>query len=824
MQHSISCPHCRGSIALQDARPGRFRIKCPACGDPIALTVPDDPAGPPLVALSRPAATEPTAESAGQPPRGEPTAGYVATPPDGPDPAFRPPGRLGGYRVGPEIGSTRAGRAFEGWRRATGRMLALLVPRPRWAADARYVARFAREATAAAQLDHPNLVRVEEFRIERGLPFVASAGFEGARSLSDPARGRGGLDRAGRVAAILHAARGLRHAHEQQVFHRDLDLGSIWVDARGLVRLAGVGLGLTPDTPEDPTRGAVEVPGAASTALAAPPEPASAAAAREDLAALGRALSTLVGGPQGGRAVPPGLSAVIRRMTGEGPDPRFTDLGAATRALEAEMGVGGPFTPTDEDGAELEACVVGFEAPPLLKARDLAGPGALALGGLLAVLLMVGGKPAAGLGILAFGGLVGTVLLAFRGLAGPDPAFERLRELILGGGGGDRLTVAAVLVLAVGALALAHLLAWWAVLGALAIALAGAYHYALDRPIAAARVESLARAGTLLLRLRRLGVAEDDIRRFACRGAGRRWEEFYESLFGYEAMRQARGRWGPDAGGKRRPRRAPWRDPIVDFADARLRARRRGRDLALLGLVEERGLEARGINLLTARRRGRLVAEATLALADQYRRSAEGSLGLPLMNALVRATERPHDFLASPEIAEAAEPPAWREALAATLRSGFGPRARFLAGCALLAGFLVWMDRNHLISAAEIKADVLAAAEDREQAVANAEKVGRKLAENVRGVADAQVPTRPLRLGPVSVDGSGLGAAGLILILSAAFGGARIAAFAVPGAAVAALGARLAADARPFGPGSLLAMAVGAGFLGLGMLFGRSRD
>ncbi len=832
MTHSISCPHCRASIAINDARAGRFRIKCPTCGRPIALTIPDDPAAPPLVAAGDPSPAEPQAQPEPTveyvPPArpAEPTTEYVPPAGDrGPiEPDFRPPRTLGGYRVGPALGPTRAGAAFRGRRWATGRAVTLTLPRPRWAADARYVARFAREATASAQLDHPNLARGLDFGVARGLPFAASDRPDDASPLSDPSRGRGGLDRSARVAAILHAARGLRHAHEQQVFHRDLTLDQILVDALGLVRVSGVGLGLTPDTPEDPLRPVVEVPGAAPTPQASPPEPAAARAAREDVAALGRALGTLLGGPRGDRAVPPGLASTARRMIGEGPEPRFPDLGAATRALEAELGVAGPFTPGDEEASGLEAAARGFDEPPLLRARSLAEPGALALLGLFVAVLLLTGKPATALGSVAFGSLVALALLAFRGVAGRDPIFDRLRELALGGPRGDLLTSAAVLALALGTLAATHLLAPWVALAVVAVALAGAYHHALDRPIAAARAEPLARARALLLVLRRRGVDEDDLRRFACRQAGPGWEEFYETLFGYDAMRQARDRWGLDAGGKARARHARWRDPIVALLGAPLEARRRDRDLALLGSIEERGLEARGINLLTARRRGRRVAEATVALAARYRDSPDRSLGLPLMTALVRAADRPDEFLAAPEVAEAAEPPAWREALAGLGRGAFGPRARFLAGVALLAGFLVWMDRNGLISAAEIRADVLAATEGREQAVANAEKLGRKLVENVQGVAGAAIPTRPLQIGPVALDGSGLGVAGLILALSAAFAGTRMALFALPGALIAAGGAHLLAGARPFGPTSLGAMALGAGCLALGILFGRTRD
>jgi len=839
----IRCPRCRDEIAIKDARPGRFRIKCPRCGSPFALTVPDEPGAAAVVeALAAEAPAPSPTPAPPPPPPPPPTAGPTvpgARPdPAGAEPVAQPPRSLGGYRVGRLLGPIRSGAIYLARRRATGRELALAILRPRWAADAAFVARFAREAYASAQLEHPNLAPVVDFGVDKGLPFAASD-TSGDFPLSDPARGRAGLDRPARAAAILHAARGLRHAHEQQVFHRDLSLDKIRVDARGLVRLAEVGLGLTPETPVAPAVAPVVLAGGLAPGAPPPPasatppapEPPSASAARDDVAALGRALLTLLGGAAGDRAIPPGLATVARRMAGDSPAGPFADLGAATRALEAELGVAGPFAPGDDEAAEFEAAARDFDEPPPVRVRPALALGAAGLLALLVALLLLAGKPLAALGAIGFGALAASALVGFRGFAGRDPIFDRARELLLGGDRGDRLTALAAALLVVGALAAAHLLWAWATLAALAVGLAAAYHYTLDRPIARARLGAVDRASALLRALRRRGVDEDDIRRFACRQPGRRWEEFFEALLGYEATRRARARWAVDAGGRRRPRHAPWRDPVVDAIDAILRGRRRDRDLALFAGIEERGMEARGINLLTARRKGARVAGATVALAAQFRRSADGSLGLPLMNALLRATERPEEFLAASEVVEAAGPPAWREALAAGVGLAFGPKVRFLAGGVLLAGFLIWMEQNELISAEEARRVVLSATTDREKGLSDAQDVGRKLTSGVRDIADAARETRSIEIGPLApalarrVDGFGLGVGGLILVLSAAFRGTRMAAFALPGTLIAAVGPRLVDPAaRPLGPTSLAVLAAGAGVFALGIAFGRDRD
>ena len=822
MTRSIACPGCGLEISIPARASEGSRIRCPRCStllpeaeDPDETVIQEIPRE--LLAMIRPKA-----------PRNDETIAEMRALPDPAErAAIQPPRSLGGYRVGRQVDLIRAGALFRARRKSTGRELALAVMKPAWAAEPTFVARFAREAFAAGLLDHPNLIAPGDVDIARGFVFAASDALSGT-PLSDP-RGREGFDRSARVAAILHAARALRLSHEQGIYHRDLSLSKIRGDATGLVRLAELGVGLTPETPEVPAPAAIPVPGV--LAPGPPPESPSGRFVRDDIAGLGRALQSLVGGERGDRALPPGLAEVIRRMLGEGPEPSYPDLGAVVRALEAELGVGGPFLPRLEESTELEAAVRAFEGAPLAGLRPWLPAGALGVLGLFMALAILLGKPLTALGALAFGAIVGASMVATRGWFGRDPIFDRVRELLLGGTRGDLLTVAAGLGLVAVSLAATGLLGFWIFLGLLAVGLASAVYFAVDRPIEQARLEPIARGTALVRGFRRQGVSEESIRRFVCRQGGSRWEEYFEALFGYEALRTARDRWGLDAGGGRRARFARWRDPIVDALRARLDGRRKARDLALFAAIEEQNLEARGINLMTARRRSRRIAEAIVTYARQSRTTEHDAFGVPLMEALNRVALHPDQFLTTAEPEEAAGPPPWREAAAAIARAAFGPRARFLLGAVLLAGCLLWMHQNALISAREIREATLGATADREKAVADAREIGRKIAANVKGVADASTGTKSLEVDGLSptvtrrLDGFGLGVAGLILIASSFFRGARMAAFAVPGAVVAAIGPQLIEPgARSLGPTSLLALAIAAGLFGLGVFFGRTRE
>jgi hypothetical protein len=846
----IECPHCHNSITIKDIRPGQFRIKCPRCAASFALIVPNEPGASPSVLLSAPppvlkASTrqEGGAEEIVTPEVPKILGSAFPTPPvdhddadtiedprkkeESLDPPLQPPRNLGGYRVGRRIGLIRVGTAFEARQKATGRDLSLAVVKPRWSALPVYVSRIAREAYAASQLDHPNLLPPLDFDIDRGFAIVASDALQGT-PLSAP-EGREGLDRKARVAAILQIARGLKHAHEQGIYHRDLSLNKIRVDREGLTLLADLGVGLTPETPEAPSITAIPLAGT-------PPEPTpeapSAAFVRQDISSLGRALQGLIGGNLGDRALSPSLSAITRKMLGENPESRFQEMGAVVRALEAELGVGGVFTPKEEEAAALEAEARAFNDLPLAKLKPkVALPALAGLVLYLAVALLTGhlrlALPVLGLAVIALASL--TLL---RGVFGRDPIYERLRELILGGGSGNVFTALVTVALVVAVLYFTGYLGLGIFLSVVGIGLGSAYHFTVDRPLHQARLEAIERANVLIRGLRRLGISEDSIRSFVSRQAGSAWEEFYEALFGYDALRAARKQWGTDAGGRKRPRFAFWRDPIVDAIDARIATRQRLKDRALFQAIEERALEARGINLLTARRKAHRISEAIVLFAHQFRQTRGHESGIPLMDALNRVAQRPDDFLTTNlESDDQQGPPPWQEALELLTRICFGPRTRFLAGGILLAASLVWMHQNDLIQVEEIKNLGANAVNDKEKAVDDARKIGQKTVENVKGVVSGETKTKQLQIDGLSpqvtsrLDGFGLGVAGLILILSAFFRGQRFAAFAVPGALIAAFGPHLIEPgARSLGPTSLIALAVGAGLFGLGVVFGRTRE
>jgi serine/threonine protein kinase len=107
--------------------------------------------------------------------------------------------------------------------------------------DSSYLPRFYREARAAASVDHPNIVRAYDVDNEGDNHYLVMEYVEG-RDLQATVKQDGPLPF--RVAAdyIRQAARGLEHAHEAGLVHRDIKPGNLLVDLKGTVKVLDLGL------------------------------------------------------------------------------------------------------------------------------------------------------------------------------------------------------------------------------------------------------------------------------------------------------------------------------------------------------------------------------------------------------------------------------------------------------------------------------------------------------------------------------------------------------------------------------------------------------
>ena len=116
---------------------------------------------------------------------------------------------LGGCYVRRELARRTVGPIYLVRQLVSNRDAALGVMKPQWAGSATFVARFTREAYAAAQLSHHNLTSIEDFGETKGLVYFITEFVDG-KSLGALARESQRLELREAVGYVLQAARRAR--------------------------------------------------------------------------------------------------------------------------------------------------------------------------------------------------------------------------------------------------------------------------------------------------------------------------------------------------------------------------------------------------------------------------------------------------------------------------------------------------------------------------------------------------------------------------------------------------------------------------------------
>jgi TolB-like protein/tRNA A-37 threonylcarbamoyl transferase component Bud32/Tfp pilus assembly protein PilF len=161
--------------------------------------------------------------------------------------------RIGNYQILEEIGRGGMGVIYRARQRHSRRIVALKRILSYHADSQETLARFRREAQAAASLDHPNILPIYEVsECDDGMPFF-SMKFAGGGSLLDAAPALRGEPRRS-VALVAKVARAVQYAHGQGILHRDLKPGNVLLDGRGEPLVSDFGLAKWLDTSSHLTR------------------------------------------------------------------------------------------------------------------------------------------------------------------------------------------------------------------------------------------------------------------------------------------------------------------------------------------------------------------------------------------------------------------------------------------------------------------------------------------------------------------------------------------------------------------------------------------
>src|SRR5438067_605471 len=145
------------------------------------------------------------------------------------------------YRIEREIARGGMAEVYLARDESLNRQVALKALFPEFAREPSLVERFRREAQAAANLNHPNIVGIYDWGQEDGTYFIVMEYVEG-RSLRDLIRSEGPID-PGRAADITaEIASALAFAHRSGVVHRDVKPGNVLITPQGNVKVTDFGI------------------------------------------------------------------------------------------------------------------------------------------------------------------------------------------------------------------------------------------------------------------------------------------------------------------------------------------------------------------------------------------------------------------------------------------------------------------------------------------------------------------------------------------------------------------------------------------------------
>jgi serine/threonine protein kinase, bacterial len=147
---------------------------------------------------------------------------------------------FGRYRLQDLLGRGGMGEVWRAHDTATNRTVAIKLLPPHLAADDTFVARFRREAEAAAQLNNPHIIPIHNYGEIEGRLYVDMRLVEG-RDLQEVLAG-GPLAPGRAVRIIEQVARALRAAHKIGLVHRDVKPSNILVDEDDFAYLIDFGI------------------------------------------------------------------------------------------------------------------------------------------------------------------------------------------------------------------------------------------------------------------------------------------------------------------------------------------------------------------------------------------------------------------------------------------------------------------------------------------------------------------------------------------------------------------------------------------------------
>ena len=145
------------------------------------------------------------------------------------------------YEIISKVGTGGMADVYKARDHKLNRLVAVKVLKPEFRDDKTFIAKFQKEAQAAAGLAHPNIVNVYDVGEDEGVNFIVMELVEGI-TLKDYIKKKGKLSVKEATSIAIPVSLGLEAAHNSNIVHRDVKPQNIIISTDGKVKLSDFGI------------------------------------------------------------------------------------------------------------------------------------------------------------------------------------------------------------------------------------------------------------------------------------------------------------------------------------------------------------------------------------------------------------------------------------------------------------------------------------------------------------------------------------------------------------------------------------------------------
>lgn len=145
------------------------------------------------------------------------------------------------YELIEKIGGGGMALVYKARCKLLNRFVAVKVLRPDFTNDEEFIKRFKIEAQAAASLSHPNIVSIYDVGNEEDIHYIVMEYIDG-NTLKEYLEEKGALDWKEAVNISIQICLAIKHAHENNIVHRDIKPHNILFTKDGMVKVTDFGI------------------------------------------------------------------------------------------------------------------------------------------------------------------------------------------------------------------------------------------------------------------------------------------------------------------------------------------------------------------------------------------------------------------------------------------------------------------------------------------------------------------------------------------------------------------------------------------------------